>query len=119
MATILVRALDQNGDPMRGGGLNNFLTDLDVVAQIVETRLKLLQGEWFLNTADGTPLFQSLLGHATTIQAVATILRSRILGTPYVTGIAGFAFSYATDGRALNFSAQVNSIFGQFQVSNS
>ena len=75
MATIIVRTLDENGDPRRGSGLKNFLTDADAVAQILATRMRLLQGEWFQDATKGIPAFQSLLGHPTTPRAVALVLR--------------------------------------------
>lgn len=114
--TIIVRALDQNWDPQCGQGLQNFIADIDAVAQILATRLKFLEGEWFENTADGTPLFQSLLGRPTTVQAVQLILRQRILGTPYVTGINSFFVNQT--GRVFTFSATVQTQFGPITVSN-
>lgn len=118
MATITVRALDQNWDPRRGNGLQNFLTDVNAVGQIIATRLKLLQGEWFQNTNDGTPLFQSLLGHSTTVQGVASILRQRILSAPYVTSINSLFVNYSAGGRAFTFTANVSTQFGSLTVSN-
>ncbi|HXR75142.1 MAG TPA: hypothetical protein VN737_04145 [Bryobacteraceae bacterium] len=118
MPTIQVRKLDANGDPMRGAGLANFVTDIDAVAQIIRTRLLLLQGEWFLNTSEGLPLFQKLLGHSTTVRAVALVLRERILGTPYVTGINSLSVEYAAAGRNFTFTANVQTQFGTVSISN-
>lgn len=118
MATIIVRALDENWDPRRGSGLANFLTDADAVAQIIATRLKLLQGELFQDTTQGTPLFQSLLGHPTTPRAVALILRQRILGAPGVIGINSMDVQYHPAGRAFTFAATVQTRFGTVSVSN-
>ncbi len=118
MATITVRALDSNGDPMRGQGTSNFLSDINAVTQIIVTRLKLFQGEWFEDTTDGTPMFQSLLGHPITLQAAALILRNRILGTPYVTSISSFSINFTPASRALSFAATVLTQFGTVTVSN-
>jgi hypothetical protein len=116
--TILVRTLDSTWDPVRGNGLSNFLTDLDAVAQIVAQRLKLLQGEWFENTSLGLPLFQSILGVASTSRAVSLLIQQQILGTPYVTGINSFSIAYGAGGRTYQFSAQVQTAFGPLTVSN-
>lgn len=116
MATITVRALDKNGDPLRGSGLGSFFTDIEAVAQIIGTRLRLLQGEWFLNQSDGTPVFQSLLGHPTTTEAVALILRQRILGTPYVISIQSLQVVYGKAGRTFAFFATVLTQFGVINV---
>jgi hypothetical protein len=117
--TILVRAATgPNFEPQRGQGLQNFLVDIDAVAQIIQQRILLLQGENFQNLSDGTPLFQSILGQSTTMQAVALIIRQRILGTPYVTGISSWNATYSAYGRAFTFSAQVNTVFGTITVTN-
>ena len=51
-----VRRLDSSGDMMLGHGNSDFYSDdPEGVAQNVKTRLQLWQGQWFLNTADGTP----------------------------------------------------------------
>jgi len=118
--TIIVRTLNQSTwDPQRGQGLNNFLTDAAAVAQILATRIKFLKGESFENTADGTPLFQSILTKSTTMPAVALILRQRILGTPFVTAISSFTINYVPGGRAFSFSATVQTAFGAVAIANS
>jgi hypothetical protein len=118
MPAILVRKLNSAGDPMRGAGLSNFATDIEAVAQILSTRLRLLQAEWFENLLEGTPLFQSLLGHPITSQGVAFILRRRILGTPYVTGIQALQVNYGRAGRTFAFIAVVQTAFGPVAISN-
>src|ERR1035438_260153 len=99
MATITVRALDGNGDPLYGNGTANFISDLAAVAQTIGTTLKLLAGEFFLNLKAGTPMFQELLSHAITNQAVAMIYQNIILGLPYVTGIASLRVVYRSEER--------------------
>src|ERR1017187_1687892 len=54
-ATIRVRAVNQNNDPMRGNGLGNFLSDVDAVGAIISQRLQLLKGEWWENISLGLP----------------------------------------------------------------
>ena len=114
--TIRVRTLDVNGDAMRGAGLSNFSADLMAVAQIILTRLKLLQGEWFEDLNQGTPLFQQLLGKPTTSDGILLVLRERILGTPYVTGISNIGVTYQGSSRAFTFSATVQTQFGSVSV---
>ena len=117
-ATIRVRALNQNSDPMRGNGQGNFLSDVDAVGAIVSQRLQLLKGEWWENISLGLPLFQSILGQANTTQAVALILRQNILGSPYVTGIQSLQLAYGPKGRMYTFSAVVQTAFGPVTISN-
>lgn len=118
MATIQVRALSPQWDPLRGAGLTNFLTDINAVGQIIATTIKLLEGEVFYNLTNGTPLFQKLLGHATTTAAVSLILQERILSVPYVTGINALQVVYGPTGRTFTFRAVVTTQFGNITVSN-
>lgn len=118
MATITVRALDSNGDPRHGSGLANFATDIEAVAIIITTRLKLLSSEWWEDRSTGTPLFQQLLGHPITSAGVALLLRQRILGSPYVTGIQQMQVLYGARGRTFAFFATVQTAFGPITVSN-
>ena len=118
MASIITRKLDANGDPMRGSGMTNFVSDIDAVAVILGTTLKLLMGEWFEDTSDGTPLFQSLLGHPITSQGVALLLRRRILSVPYVTAIDQLNVIYAPSGRIFTFVAVIATQFGGLTITN-
>ena len=120
MATISVRRLDLNGDVVRGTGQSAFLTDIDAVAQIIGTRLKLLQGEWWESLADGTPVFQQMLGRSASTRAqqgVAYILQQRILGTPYVTSISNVGYAFDRPSRAFGYACNVQTAFGTLSVS--
>ncbi len=119
MATITVRALGPNNDPLQGSGQNNFLSDLDAVVQIIRTRLLLFEGEWFLNLLDGLPLFQSILGSSggqTNLQLIMNIIAQRISQTPYVTSIGSVTATF--QNRTFTFSAQVETQFGTVTVTN-
>jgi hypothetical protein len=126
MATITVRALNPiTWEPQFGNGQKNFLSDKDAVAQIIATRLRLFKGEWFLNTEDGLPMFNSqqggsyILGSpagATNIQALISAITNRILGSPYVLSMASVNTSYFA--RKLNYSAGAVTKFGNIVVSN-
>ncbi len=119
MATITVRALGTNNDPLQGSGQNNFLSDLDAMVQIIRTRLLLFEGEWFLNMLDGLPLFQSILGSSggqTNLQLVMNIIAQRISQTPYVTSIGSVTATF--QNRTFAFSAQVETQFGTVTVTN-
>jgi hypothetical protein len=120
MATITVRALSPTGDPLQGNGLNCFISDLDAVAQIISTRLKMFEGEFWLNTADGLPLFQQILGSSGSqrnLQVVIGLISQRITGTVYVTGISSTTANF--QNRKLAYSVTVETQFGTVYVSNS
>jgi hypothetical protein len=121
MATITVRALDPvTWEPQNGNGLANFLSDNAAVAQIICTRLKLFEGEWFLNLQDGLPLFQSMLGAFASqkqLQIISNLISARINGTIYVSGIQSMVTSYKD--RKFTFTAVVTTQFGIVTVTNS
>jgi hypothetical protein len=103
------RALDANGDYTVGQVLANTP---QAVAQAVRTRLLLWRGEWFLDTTDGTPWLQGILGHNTNYDLE---IQQRILGTPGVTEIVSYSSSVSS-ARALSVTATINTIYGQATV---
>lgn len=115
--TISVRSLGPNYDPLFGNGQANFLTDLDAVAQIIGTTLRLFEQEWWESLTTGTPVFQSILGPSQNVQANSAILQARIRSVPYVTGLSNVAASFDSTTRAFSFSCSVQTSFGTLQVS--
>lgn len=121
-ATVTYRRLDPvTGEPVYGGGQSNFLTDIDAVAQMILTRLKLLQGEWWESLGEGTPLFQDILGASAGdrgLEAASTALQARINDTKYVTGISNVQVGFDHAARRFTFSCSVTTQFGTLLVSN-
>lgn len=79
--------LDANGDYTFGNGSANFwINDPQAVAQSIQTRLNLWQGEWFLDQTIGTPIAQQVLGYGTE-NLYDTVIKERILQTQGVTSI--------------------------------
>lgn len=110
-----VRRLDSSGDMMLGHGNSDFYSDdPEGVAQNVKTRLQLWQGQWFLNTADGTPWLQEILGKH---EAVDMIIRNRILGTPGVKEITEFQSVLGPESRTLSIQATLDTIYGSTEIS--
>jgi hypothetical protein len=116
---LLYRALDNNGDFILGKTVNTYVTGVYAVAQAVKTRLLLLQGEWWEDTADGLPLFQQILGQSGSekhLDAIDLLIKSRILGTAGVKTIASFSRNY--ENRNYSFSCVLDTIYGQTLVSS-
>jgi len=108
------RPLSPNGDYTVGVP---FLVDSPAcVAQAISTRLKLWQGEWFLDTTAGTPWLQKILAKSSNPEAY---IRKAILGTTGVLSLASFSGSFVGDTRTLTVSGTVDSLFGQAQFSTS
>ena len=119
---ILVQQNSQpNNDPVEGENGPVFLSNLDAIAQIIYTTLRLLLGEWWENLVIGFPLFQSLIGTSgspTNQAGVMLIIQQTILGCPYVTQISSFNFSLNTATLSSTFTAVVQTRFGTLVVTN-
>jgi hypothetical protein len=95
--------------------------DLAAVTQIIYERLLMFQGEWWASTADGLPLWQSILGQGASIssqQQMETLISQRILGTPFVISLSAVAISFNQQTRQFSYSAQVQTQFGVVPLSN-
>lgn len=102
------------GDMTFGHGGRDFAVDSPTsVAQAILTRLLLFMGEWFLNTNDGMPWFQEVLGHPYRSGIPDAAIRQRIIGTPYTTQLLDYRSNYSSANRILTVSAKVFTAFGQ------
>lgn len=110
------RALSATGDSTFGSGSTAFLVNsAAAVAQAIQTRLLLMQGEWFLDVTEGTPYSTQILGRGTTATYDRAI-RDRILGTQGVTAISSYSSSLNRTTRALTVNATVQTIYGEATV---
>lgn len=112
-----VRALTATRDYSFGRGATNFLVDsAAMVRQRVSTRLKLLQGEWYLDETDGTPWLQEVLdkGHSQTYDLV---IQNRILGTPGVSSISQYQSQLDTVSRGLSVACLIYTIYSTDPIS--
>ena len=108
--------LSPSGDYTFGNGQLNFYQDSpQAVGQLVQTRILLWLGEWFLDINEGTPFMQGILGKKSLDVANATI-KSRILGTQGVTGITNITSSVNPSTRVFTFSADIDTIYGPTTV---
>ncbi|MDR1020516.1 MAG: hypothetical protein LBL73_07145 [Synergistaceae bacterium] len=110
------RRLTPDWDFQMGHGQADYLRDSpDTVLQAVMTRLKLFAGEWFNDTADGTPWRTQVLGRYTKAKYDAAI-RRRIRGTSGVTGISSYNSSYEEESRRLLIEATIDTVYGQARL---
>jgi hypothetical protein len=109
------RRLDENGDYVFGQGSQQFLTNSpQAVAQAVATRLKLYQGEWFIDTSDGMPWMTEVFG-AGTETLFDSAIRKRILGTPGVLEITEYR-SLRDSARKLSVTCTITTQYGTTQL---
>lgn len=110
------RKLGPDGDYSFGNGQLDFYRDTpEAVGQLVETRLLLWLGEWFLDINDGTPYMQGVMGKKSLTLANNTI-QQRILGTDGVTAITNFQSSVDPNTRKLTVSCDIDTIYGPTSV---
>jgi hypothetical protein len=107
-----------NGEPQWGQGQGNFLSGADAVAQLINTRLLLFLGEWFLNLQDGLPLWQTILGQAANVTVINAAIQARILATPYVVSVTSVSGEFNQSTGQFSYSAQVSTVFGPVAVTN-
>lgn len=106
-----VRAVDANGDMMFGGDQASILRDSpDAVAQVVESRINLWEGQWHLDLSDGTPIEQEVLGRYTANIRDAA-LQGRILGSPGVDAIKTYTGALDKTTRTYSVSAELKTAY--------
>ena len=116
---MIYRSLS-SGDYFLGGGVGEFLSGVEAVAQAIITRIKLLKNEWWEDLEDGTPLWQSILGHAEgDIKVVDEIILKRISRTVGVKDITEYDSSFDTQTRKYSFKATVDTNYGSVTVEES
>lgn len=108
------RRLTPTGDYTFGQNKLDYLADKEAVAQAIQTRLKLLLGEWWEDQADGLPLFEQILLQRNTPggrQTIDLLIRERIMDTPHVLEI--LSFTSWTEGRQYKAEISVDTDFGR------
>ena len=109
------RKLDANGDYALGP--NVFLTNSpEAVAQAVKTRLALWLGEWFIDTTDGMPWNEQVLGKRLPGKNPDAAIRQRILETQGVTEITSYSSSFEGTTRRLSVAATVTTAYGEATI---
>jgi len=111
------RKLSESGDYVFGHNKADFFIDVpEAVAQAIETRLLLIEGEWFLDITRGTPYYTKVLGTGTKPQYDLAI-QQVILTTPGVESLVEYSSFVNETTRHLTIEATVNTIYGQSTLS--
>ena len=106
------RKLTADGDYTLGSGADFLANSPETVAQAVRTRLDLWSGEWFINTADGTPWPDDILGKRFQRSNPDSAIKSRILGTPGVTELVEYSSAFDGETRKFSVAAKINTDYG-------
>ena len=112
------RREDDNGDYTFGQGDDTWLTNSpEAVAQAIKTRFLLWYGQWFLDTTEGTPWIQSVLGKQRP-EVYNLAIRQRIMETSGVSAINDFNTTVNTTTRRVTFTATVETLYGTTTVTS-
>lgn len=106
------RRLDANGDYTLGNALAFYVNTPEAVGQAALTRLKLWKGEWFVDTADGTPWLQEILGKRYANRNPDAAIKERILGTEGVVEISDYSSIFDGETRTLTVTCTLTTIYG-------
>ena len=110
------RKLDANGDYTLGTS-NDWLVDSpDAVGQAIKTRLGLWTGEWFVDTTDGMPWNEQVLGKRLPGKTYDMAIRKRILETAGVKELTSYSSAFDGNSRTLSITATVNTIYGATSI---
>lgn len=110
------RKLDSDGDFVTGHGAADFYADqVEAIAQSILTRLRLWRGEWFLDTAEGTPYKEEALG-VRRLRTAGPAIRRRIATTSGVTEVKEFNVSYDSETRHLSVACTVATAYGDISI---
>ena len=93
-----------------------IITDIEEIAQLLKTRLKLYRGEWFLNTTVGVPWLQEILGKVNTKNGIESIIKDEILKTPGVKSLEAFELDIDASERLLTVTFKVNTESGILDI---
>lgn len=107
-----IRAATASGDYAFGQSQANFLVNSPAaVALLVQYRLELFEGEWFLDVTDGTPYVTEVLGTGTK-SLYDLAIQARILSTPGVSEIVNYSSDLNPHNRKLTVNVTINTIYG-------
>jgi hypothetical protein len=106
--------LDGNDDLLIENNDLVLVDGLDAIAQDMQTRLQIFQGEWFLDTRIGVPWFQKILGSKSRSLVVKSVIRKSILTTPGILNILDLNFEFDGTTRTLSVSGRCGTVEGEF-----
>lgn len=99
---LLGNDIDTTGNELR------LATGADYVAQKIGIRLRLVRGEWFLDTRVGLPYYETVFLKNPDVATIEGVFRRTIVTTPGVLELQSFSFEVDSNRVArLAFQARV------------
>jgi len=109
---MIGRALNSGNDLVLLNGQIAVVEDGLQTVQHVRTRLLFYLGEWFLDTLAGTPWFEEVFVRPVNLATVESVIKTRILETPGITGLTDFLMDYDRPIRKLRVLFSATTDFG-------
>ena len=88
----------------------------DRVRQQVLVKLRLWQGEWFLDTEFGTPYIDQILGKRVSLAGAVAALKKSILEVNDVDRITSFKYSFDRVARSLSVDFECATKYGLIRI---
>lgn len=114
--SLKYRKLSPSKDYVFGNGQNDFLTDIDAVAQAVYTRLYLWRESYWRDLNAGIPMTQRILGqigNAGNLAAIDNLIQAEILGTKDVISIVSFESVFDSESREYAYTCVINTAYSE------
>lgn len=112
---MLVRKLSETDDMTYGQGRSNFIAQAPAVAQSVYTRLRLLRGEWFLDTDAGVPYLQDVTIKPANLSLAESAIKQAIIATTGVKELRTFQLLFDPATRRATVHATVTTDYDDVQ----
>lgn len=110
-------ALNTNHD-LDVKGLDLYFVDqAEQVRQQLLIKLKLWNGEWFLDTEFGTPYSQQILGKQLTLSGALAAIKTSIFEVDGVRSMTSFSYDFSNATRKLAVNFVVDTVYGIVEVS--
>lgn len=94
---------------MSNGDIAICPTQSDYIAQTIATRLKIIEGEWFLDTSLGIPYFTQVFGHKRNERFIRQLIMPEIQSIPGVREINNFTTEESPNRRiTISFETVMN-----------
>lgn len=104
------------GDLLITGLDLSVIKGADRARQNLEIKLKLWQGEWFLDTEFGTPYIDQILGKQITLSGSVAALKKSILEVSDVSGIESFKYNYDRQARSMKVDFSCSTPYGLIRM---
>lgn len=100
-----------NNDMRFGHGIANISVQSEACAQLVATRLRLIAGEWFLDTSAGLPYLTQMPSKPVDLDTMDALIRQTIIETEGIDTLDSFELSYDSATRVMSVAASVSTIY--------